>query len=261
MIDSEHKQISSDKPPQQALWDKYWRSGAARYTTHHEIVERVERSVGPGGVVLEIGAGLGVDILEVSANGYNAVALDISKEALRNIRSRIEGRDSNISLVAADAFHLPFKSGSLDLIFHQGVMEHFTDPMPFLSEQKRALKTDGVLIADVPQTFTFYTLRKKWAIAREKWFAGWETQYTPGALERKLASAGFDVAEAYGRDYDIPLIRYISRIEKIGLNRFGRPVVPWIIRRPIGWACGLFEKTRLSLYFRQCIGVVGIKRR
>jgi len=260
MIKVGRQQVSNDVESQQALWDNYWRSGAARYAPHDDIVDRVRQIAGPGATALEIGAGLGVDILAVASFGYEAIALDISKEALRLIRSKAESRVKNLHLVAADAFHLPFKNDSLDLIFHQGVMEHFPDPDPFLCEQKMALKTGGTIMADVPQTYTLYTLRKRWAIRRGKWFAGWETQYTPGALRQTVARAGFEVIETYGRDYDIPLFRYISRIERIGLNRYGRPIIPWVIRKPVGWLNGLFEKTRLSLYFRQCIGVVGVKR-
>ena len=260
MMKMERKQISNGVKPQQALWDNYWLSGAARYASHEQIIERIKRFASPGAVVLEIGAGLGVDILAAASDGYEAIAVDISREALRRIQSRAEGHVKNLHLVAADAVYLPFKSDSLDLVFHQGVMEHFRDPGPFVHEQRRTIRAGGAVIADVPQTFTFYTLRKMWAIRRGKWFAGWETQYTPGALRKTVVGAGFEVIEMYGRDYDIPLFRYISRIEKIGLNRYGRPIVPWIIRRPVGRICGLFEKTRLSHYFRQCIGVVGVKR-
>jgi ubiquinone/menaquinone biosynthesis C-methylase UbiE len=260
MKEKPYSSAAGDSVGQQALWDDYWKSGTAVYTAHDEIVTRIEKYSAPGAVVMEIGAGLGVDILKISNRGRRAVAVDISKIALRQMRARHADCDGELHLVAADAMRLPFKSGAVDLAFHQGVMEHFRDTGPFLEEQRRILKSGGILIADVPQAFTWYTLRKRCAIRRGTWFAGWETQYSPGALRRLLTAAGFNVTEIYGRDYDVPLLRYISRIEKIGLNRYGRPIVPWIVRRPIGWACRRFENTKLSRYVRQCIGAVAVKR-
>ena len=42
------------------------------------------------------------------------------------------------------------------------------------------------MVVDVPQTFHLYTLMKQILIALNRWFAGWETQFTPGELERLL---------------------------------------------------------------------------
>jgi len=48
---------------------------------------------------------------------------------------------------------LPFPAESLDLIFHQDVVEHVSQPYLFLSEQYRVLKKNGALIVGTPNLF------------------------------------------------------------------------------------------------------------
>jgi len=62
--------------------------------------------------------------------------------------------------VCADACRMPFREGAFDLVFHQGLMEHFRDPAPLLRENARVLKRGGHLLVDVPQRFHVYTLAK-----------------------------------------------------------------------------------------------------
>ena len=61
-------------------------------------------------------------------------------------------------------------------------IEHIPDDKAVLEEVRRILKPGGHVIVDVPQTFHYYTLGKKLLIALDRWFAGWETQFTPAQL-------------------------------------------------------------------------------
>jgi SAM-dependent methyltransferase len=240
-------------------WDKYWLSGNPDYPCHPEITKRVLKLTnGPNDIIVEIGSGLGVDAIDISSSCRTVIALDLSREALKLLKSKIEG--IKIIPVLADALSLPFRNDSVDLFYHQGVMEHFPNPAPFLLEQKRSLKSSGVLIVDVPQTFTLYTLNKKWAISRNKWFAGWETQYSPRKLSRLLRSNGFQVKEIYGRGYDLAPLVWIRDIERLGTRRFGRPIIPMILARPISRAWRYWESLGISNYLKHCIGAVAIKK-
>ena len=248
-----------DSSLEKKLWDDYWRRGEPGYAPHNSIIERAsEHADGKDSTLAEIGAGAGVDAIALASKGHTVIAVDISMESLRLIKSKIADESLAVIPVNADALFLPFKDGSIDLIYHQGVMEHFKDPLPFLCQQKRALKKGGRLLVDVPQAFTIYTLKKKWAMARNRWFAGWETEYSPGKLRRTLANAGLTIISIYGRDYDfIPLI-WLSNIETLGKRRFGRPVVPRFISRPIARIWRTFERFGLSNNIKHSIGAVAI---
>jgi SAM-dependent methyltransferase len=130
-------------------------------------------------------------------------------------------------LVAGDAEALPFMEESFDLVFHQGVMEHFADPDPMLSENVRVLRKGGTLLVDVPQTLHVYTLVKKLLIGLGAWFAGWETQYTPGSLRRLLRRHGLRPYACYGRFFAPSLAYRILRelLMRVGLRLPLRPVL------------------------------------
>jgi len=254
------KSASAANIPARETWDIYWKSGDPGYQFHKEITDRVKKFSSLQAVIIEIGSGLGVDAIEIATSGRTVIALDISRNALALMRSRISDRNSEIMPVVADALHLPFRNDSVDLIYHQGVMEHFSDPEHFLAEQIGALKSGGIMLADVPQTFTFYTLRKKWAMRRGKWFAGWETEYTQNRLCRRLRSAGLEIIETYGHGYDIRPLIWLSNLEDLGLKRFGHRILPVFIRRPASRVWRFWESLPISNNLRLCVGAVARKR-
>jgi MPBQ/MSBQ methyltransferase len=67
-----------------------------------------------GSRVLELGSGDGKTLAAMQGRSWDVTALDISPEALRLSRSAI---GTEVSLLLADARHLPFKSDSFDAIF------------------------------------------------------------------------------------------------------------------------------------------------
>lgn len=246
-----------DTDRENAIWDSYWRSGDYEYGAHPILVERVLKHVPSRNAnVVEIGAGSGVDAVEIAKSGFRVIALDKSRESIRVIRRKTEKYPIDICFVVADALNLPFKNHSIDLIYHQGVMEHFRNPLPFLAQQKLALKGGGRLLVDVPQTYTLYTLRKKWAMARKRWFAGWETQYSPGKLRKVIGRAGMRVVDFYGRDYDLLPFVWLRDIRTLGQRRFGRPIIPKVLSEPLAkiWSC--FERTAVSNYIKHSVGAV-----
>jgi len=146
-------------------------------------------------------------------------------------------------------------------VFHQGLLEHFRDPRPLLAENARVVRRGGRVVVDVPQTFHPYTVMKKALIAANKWFAGWETQFTPRALERLLDETGLRVRRTYGA-WMVPGLGY--RVTRELLKRAG-VVLPLEPRGPRWWD-GMwsrfrerFGRTRLALYTCHVIGTVAEK--
>ncbi len=81
------------------------------------------------------------------------------------------------------------------------------------------LRPGGVLVVDVPQKWHYYTLGKQLLIAAGRWFAGWETQFSPRELERVVARQGLSVERTYG-DWMVPGLWYRA-LRKILLTRLG----------------------------------------
>lgn len=246
----------TDTDPRKETWDEYWRNNP-QYAPHEIIVSHVLNFLPTENpLILELGAGLGVDALQIASAGYTVIAMDISRESLKLIKSKSVKAGIDLLIVLGDALKLPFKKQSLDFIYHQGLMEHFKDPLPLLTESKTALNVAGRLLVDVPQTFTVYTFKKKWAMARGRWFAGWETQYTLRRLQRSLRDAGFEMLSLYGRDYDFVPLVWIRDITTLGKTRFGRPIIPRFISKPLDFLWKLIERIPCSNYLKHSIGAI-----
>ncbi len=187
-------------------WDRYWAASADIddvYATGGRIVENLGRYVDFDGLrVLEVGAGSGRDSVDIASRGASVVTLDYSEEALRIMSAT---RGVSIEIVCGDARALPFSDGAFDIVFHQGLLEHFRDPGVLLDENVRVLKKGGVLLVDVPQRFHYYTLLKHLLMLLGKWFAGWETEFSPGELRRLVEERGFEVVGFYGENLFPPI--------------------------------------------------------
>lgn len=75
--------------------------------------------------VLEVGSGTSRMSVLVSLFIKKVVALDKDTKLINkavNITNR-----PNVEFIIGDAFNLPFKDNSFDIVFSQGLLEHFTD--------------------------------------------------------------------------------------------------------------------------------------
>jgi SAM-dependent methyltransferase len=247
-------------------WESYW-SGHARLDQVYSNEDRLVREIlteGPvrGRRVLEVGAGSGRDTLGLLRAGAVGFVLDYSPAALVHMRRQARELGLPLNLVRADALRLPFRDGAFDVVFHQGLLEHFRDPMPLLRENARATAPRGLLVVDVPQTYHLYTVMKKILILFGSWFAGWETQFSPRGLERLLERAGVRVRRTYG-DWMVPGLWY--RVLREAARRGSGVRLPLHPRGPRAWEAaweGLrrrLRSRRWALYTCHVIGTVAEK--
>jgi SAM-dependent methyltransferase len=217
-------------------WESYWRGHAnlgQTYSTGGRLAREIVRdSPVTGRRVLEVGAGSGRDTLALARAGAVAVVLDYSPAALRLVQRQAGEQGVAVGLVRADALAMPFRDGAFDVVFHQGLLEHFRDPRPLLAENARVAARGGRVIVDVPQTFHLYTVMKQMLIALGAWFAGWETQFTPGGLERRLRETGLVVQRTYG-EWMVPGLWY--RVLREVLKRGVRITLPLEPPAPRWW--------------------------
>ncbi|HEX3020425.1 MAG TPA: class I SAM-dependent methyltransferase [Chitinispirillaceae bacterium] len=191
--------------PDQDVWNRFWRSKKEIdkvYPSSPSVLNAITSQFDVRGMqILEVGAGSGRDSVELTNRGAHVTVLDFASESLsiiNKMKRELRIDDDQLRLIRADAFQTPYHDNTFDLVFHQGLAEHFRNPLPLLQENYRITKHGGYCLCDVPQTFHIYTVIKKLLIAMNKWFAGWETQMTMPQLKRLMTSAGFEVTYAYG---------------------------------------------------------------
>lgn len=210
------------KTSERRHWEKFW--GAERdpdeiYPDSPALMDRLEADgIAPGTRVLEVGAGSGRDAVALARAGAHVTVVDYAENALEHVRVNAERAGVRVNRLRADGQCTPFPDGAFDLVIHQGLLEHFRDPLPLLGDNLRVLAPGGRLYCAVPQTFHLYTVFKHALIAADRWFAGWETEFTPAGLDRVVERAGFCAVGRFG-SWMAPSLGY--RVVRGGLNVCG----------------------------------------
>ncbi|OGG24463.1 hypothetical protein A3A79_04745 [Candidatus Gottesmanbacteria bacterium RIFCSPLOWO2_01_FULL_43_11b] len=231
-----------EKTSTKSHWRDYWnRSDHQPVVTHEELLANLLATTSvKGKKILEVGAGMGGDSIYLSKKGAHVTVVDFTKEALEKINENAKKAKVTIKTVQADARNMPFADNTFDIIFHQGLLEHFKNPKELLIEQKRVLKSGGYLLVDVPQRYTTYTVKKHLLMILGKWFAGWEREFSAGELEQLLTDEGYSVVRSYGWGY-------YGKLHNIRFAKLG------------AWYEAIWkfiESTRMKLYLNWCIGVI-----
>jgi SAM-dependent methyltransferase len=205
--------LSDLLPYYDAIWDEYLRDHDLEAEVEHHRRERPRfyrlmesclmrvKHAEPARV-LEIGCGTAIDsYILAERSTANFVGIDLSLPSVQVAARCAQYFPRPIYLAAADATRLPFADATFDIVFSQGVVEHFRDPSAMLQDQLRVMKPDGILVITVPQRRTGYTRFKHAEMAKGTWPWGWETEYSPGELRRLGRSFGLKPIAVVGYDH------------------------------------------------------------
>lgn len=103
-----------------------------------------------GSLVLEAGCGVGAQtkIIATKNPDSNFVSVDLSADSIEEAKEMIHSLDiSNVELMQADIYELPFKDETFDSVIVCFVLEHLHNSIQALKELKRVLKRGGTMIA------------------------------------------------------------------------------------------------------------------
>jgi len=202
------------------VWDKCWRKWSSKNQYEQDIQQHLQErgplykflrqaldnKVGSPLKVLEAGCGTAIDAYVLMKDSrVRVVGLDRAKAAIDIAREISPSFEQHPKFVVGDTLSLPFQDETFDVVFSQGLLEHFHDPMPALYEQVRVLKPSGDLIVDVPQKYAglgLYSLRKQLKIRKGTWEWGWETQYSYTQLKKMAAAVGLFPVGIAGYGFD-----------------------------------------------------------
>lgn len=153
--------------------------------------------------VFEVGCGTCIDlnILGLSKKDSLCFGSDLSIRSIEVSRKVTEIFRNRVMFFVADTRHLPIKSNCFDLVYSQGLMEHFEDPIPAAQEQLRVLKKGGAFVINVPQKYTGYTLMKRRMMRNGEWKLGWETEFSYRDLKRLARSLNLKERKTFGYQY------------------------------------------------------------
>jgi ubiquinone/menaquinone biosynthesis C-methylase UbiE len=247
-------------------WDTFWeekKEVKEVYSNSDRVVRNLVKVTDvTGKKILEIGAGTGRDSFPLVNLGADVYQLDYSMNSLK-IMKKIAGEEKmDVTIIGGDTFHLPFKDGSFDIIFHQGLLEHFRHEQAeaLLKENIRVLKPGGLLCVDVPQRYHIYTVIKTFLIAVNQWFAGWERSFSVPELKKEMERLGLKTVHIYGEWMYPSLVYRASRetLLKFGIKLPLNPKIPvlYSIRKAIRDA---LKDSPIAYYTALSMGVIGKK--
>ena len=187
-------------------WDGYWKSKSllrklvefARLHYFSRVFAGIVRGHAPRGAkrILEAGCGTGTTLARL--RGYETVGLDYSKPALAIAKHNC-GR-----AVLGDMKKMPFKNKEFDVVFNQGVMEHFSGSefAKMMKEMKRVAKKVVVIVPSKTSVLKFlpiygeeegdYMSKGQLRRRMEKSFKNVEVHYLPQAFFFSMYAVGCD---------------------------------------------------------------------
>jgi hypothetical protein len=128
-------------------WDRFHVETISRATflkrnlIHRELLRAARRRSAGG--VLEVGIGSGAQIAALSRHVRPAVSVDNDLRILAAAQPNLRRFGPTTTVVAADAFQLPFAPATFGVAISQGLMEHFSDEETHLliGEQLRVCRS------------------------------------------------------------------------------------------------------------------------
>ena len=137
---------------QKNFWDKnagryerFMHKDAAAYEQLYELLRPVVRRK----TVLELAAGTGLIAKNIVNSAAHIEAADASKEMIT--QAKRSNCSAKLHFSVQDMFHLPYADESFDVVIVANALHIVLEPEKALSEIRRVLKDNGVLVAP---TFT-----------------------------------------------------------------------------------------------------------
>ena len=126
-------------------YDRFMRKDAAAYEQMYELLRPVVRQK----TVLELATGTGLIAKHIVRYADHIEATDASQEMIEQAKQGV--KSTKLYFSVQDMFQLPYADQSFDVVIVVNALHIVPEPEKALSEIRRVLKDDGVLVAP---TFT-----------------------------------------------------------------------------------------------------------
>lgn len=96
-----------------------------------------------GARLLEVGCGMGTDLLQFARGGARVTGIDLTPRSIAISRRHFEIYGQRGEFAISDCEKLPFKSESFDVVYSNGVLHHTPDTAGAVRELYRVLRRGG----------------------------------------------------------------------------------------------------------------------
>jgi 2-polyprenyl-3-methyl-5-hydroxy-6-metoxy-1,4-benzoquinol methylase len=96
-----------------------------------------------GAQLLEVGCGMGTDLLQFARGGARVTGIDLTPRSIEISRRHLEVYGERGDFAISDCEKLPFKSETFDVVYSNGVLHHTPDSAGAVREVHRVLRRGG----------------------------------------------------------------------------------------------------------------------
>lgn len=117
-----------------------------RYEKLNYLPRLVDFRAFRGKKILEIGCGIGTDLVRFAQGGAQVTGVDLSETAIGLARQNFELHELKADLKVGNGESLEFPDDSFDVVYAHGVLQYTADISKMLEESLRVLKSRGAFI-------------------------------------------------------------------------------------------------------------------
>ena len=175
---------------------------------HFEInLELANENSSEGDVILDVGCGKSDYIIALSKNNRMCFGIDpLYEVSLLKAQEKAKDENVNIHLIRGVSENLPFEDEKFDMILHFSTLQHVDDQHKTLSEIKRVLKDNGLLVVSVPLSKNIFTLFRK--IKKPEYVT---KVFDYRELKKVVTESGFEILKIRGCGFFPPFVHKILR--------------------------------------------------
>lgn len=178
------------------VWENYWKNykgvtkiGAwsQKQSINKALQILDEKKIKKSTRIIDMGCGEGKTLIAFREKGYrNIIGIDNTLESIKICEKKglKEGRDVFLD----EASGTKFKNNSLEIVFSEGILEHFKDPIPLISEMSRISKKYVLIIQ--PNHLNIYGLMIK-ILGHFLRGGVWEYTFTKKYFKKEFEKFGF----------------------------------------------------------------------
>jgi ubiquinone/menaquinone biosynthesis C-methylase UbiE len=161
--------------------------------------------------ILEVGVGTGRIAMPLVERGLNLVGVDLSVPMMRELKKKILGKDSHVTLAQTDAEALPFPGETFDAVYAVHVYHLILNWRDALVEARRVLKPGGIF-------FLSYHYRDRNSPHRK----------IRQKLNELARERGFETTRPGAKDHEFraELEKWNGHVETIEVARWTYPSIP-----------------------------------
>ena len=189
-----------------ARWYARVRGSDSQLAAYRSEASRLAAGLPAGARVLEVAPGPGYLAVELARTGVRVTGLDISRTFVEIATDNARNARVSVDFRVGDVAHMPFDSGTFDLVVCQAAFKNFTLPKSALAEMHRVLRPGGVaLIQDMSHDATHVDIEREVAgmnLSRLNSFTTKATlemlrrrAYRPALFERLARTSPFHTCE------------------------------------------------------------------